>query len=1199
MNCNGHLRLKIALLFLGFYLAMTPSLTGQCGVLDNPQTDQSSYCPGDQMLLSIDGENLKDGTTVEWYWSLTSGFDPYNNEGTFIGSDDGDYDHCAEDPRVGSILVDGCGSGPNGETHSEYVIIESGGGLYIDNFVTTLDDTNDGPPVNLLSPGTSGCPWAEGYTSDVTGCSNVIGVGPGDFVPANSILVVQMSSDYSYTINASSLCGSDNCIYVVRSNCNRTGFGAFTNNATNSPGLRTTEFDFGCPTSSVTVIYDTDDISGAGTYVEGDGSIGSVPCAAIPSPGNITNYEIPTIFDDISETVPASWCGSTIYFKAIVEADDLDGCCSDISSDEIARTFTCPDANSAGPLDACEDTGVYTYNLTQLDATVSGGADPVSWYSDASTTSLITTPSDYQTSNSSVWAIVTSGGCDSPPEEVMLNQLSSPTANTTSITGCEILDPYDLDAEALNINSTESVTWYETDPSGGGAVQIGPPTDAVDLNPYNGGSIWAQVADGNGCTTAVEVMIAVDEAPEGCLSGDLDICESGCEEFTFSFTGGSGSYNAEVIFTFLGFSFGPFNLPAVSNSTGFTLCLDPDIILPQFPSGGITLPTCPIPIFLCLEEGDIISLELISVIDANTGCTGTVGTNCTQSIEFHSDPDIDVNQIDDTCFGETNGMIDLEISNGNPAYTFMWDNGLPSTEDQMGLGTGTYAVTVTDDLGCSATDDSTIVELDDIMLQIIKDDETCDGDDDGLLTVIPSDGVAPYSYDWDDDTYDGMDMLTGIPDGAYTVTVTDDNGCTQEETITIAPGATLVTPMFSINDTYCENDADDNLITTSDNGITGTWNPSSIDTDIVGVTAYTFTPDPNQCSQPTTLTVTVVLEPILTIFDIECDGSDYTFEVEVEGSPNTIYDLSGSSVIPPNDNSVTTNGSGFGSASYVLPNTFTGATLQVVLQSTPFCVSDIEVINAPVCECPAVNDAFEDQTLCSGDTPDLSDGTTGFSIDTDPNGFAGDLVWTTNNLDPSNGGIEYIMGPEVNESCSLTSFELYAWLECEIGGTVDSYVPSGSIIVTVNPNQPTLVINSESDPVCSGQSNVVSYYLEAADGTQCTATVELAAGDNLSCIVATETLSISMTSADIIAMLGLPNSTNCSTYIDISETVSIDVLPSGFTINTSGDGNCGDLVAELLALDGTVCQSETLPCQDATTTLAPEMIYNCVLMRDK
>ena len=128
------------------------------------------------------------------------------------------------------------------------------------------------------------------------------------------------------------------------------------------------------------------------------------------------------------------------------------------------------------------------------------------------------------------------------------------------------------------------------------------------------------------------------------------------------------------------------------------------------------------------------------------------------------------------------------------------------------------------------------------------------------LTGTPTDANGTWSGTGVTDNGDGTASfdpsgLTGAI--VVTYTYTDGNSCTASDTASITVNAT-VTPSFSFTTTYCEDATADALPTTSDNGITGTWVASSIDTSITGDTDYVFTPDDaSQCGEAVTVTVTV------------------------------------------------------------------------------------------------------------------------------------------------------------------------------------------------------------------------------------------------------------------------------------------------------------------------------------------------------
>ncbi|HIF79704.1 MAG TPA: hypothetical protein EYQ05_03890, partial [Gammaproteobacteria bacterium] len=59
-----------------------------------------------------------------------------------------------------------------------------------------------------------------------------------------------------------------------------------------------------------------------------------------------------------------------------------------------------------------------------------------------------------------------------------------------------------------------------------------------------------------------------------------------------------------------------------------------------------------------------------------------------------------------TCFGETDGAINLTVTGGSSSYTYSWSNGssvVATTQDLTALAAGTYTVTIVESNSCTIT----------------------------------------------------------------------------------------------------------------------------------------------------------------------------------------------------------------------------------------------------------------------------------------------------------------------------------------------------------------------------------------------------------------------------------------------------------------------------------------------------------------
>ena len=190
-----------------------------------------------------------------------------------------------------------------------------------------------------------------------------------------------------------------------------------------------------------------------------------------------------------------------------------------------------------------------------------------------------------------------------------------------------------------------------------------------------------------------------------------------------------------------------------------------------------------------LGEGDYT----VVVTDATGLCT----TSISFTLEEPEAIDIAETEVDPSCNnadGAADGSITIEVSGGTAPYTFDWNGPgtVQTSQNQTGLGDGTYTVVVTDATGlCTYTETYTLEEPESMDIAETEVDPSCnsaDGAADGSITIEVSGGVAPYTYDWQGPITDPATSQnqTGLGAGTYTVVVTDATGlCTYSETYTL------------------------------------------------------------------------------------------------------------------------------------------------------------------------------------------------------------------------------------------------------------------------------------------------------------------------------------------------------------------------------------------------------------------------------
>ncbi|MEO5641835.1 MAG: T9SS type A sorting domain-containing protein, partial [Bacteroidia bacterium] len=185
-------------------------------------------------------------------------------------------------------------------------------------------------------------------------------------------------------------------------------------------------------------------------------------------------------------------------------------------------------------------------------------------------------------------------------------------------------------------------------------------------------------------------------------------------------------------------------------------------------------------------------------ITDNNGCVSTTTITVTEPTAIS----VSATSVDVSCFGGTDGAIDLTVSGGTSPYTFDWNSGAFTTEDLTGIPAGSYVGVLTDANGCTDGGTFVINEPFAIVATVTSatDPSTCSGTD-GAIDITIAGGTPGYTFLWSNAAT--SEDITSLSSGAYSCTITDANGCTQSANATLndpnAPTLTLALPM----DTVC------------------------------------------------------------------------------------------------------------------------------------------------------------------------------------------------------------------------------------------------------------------------------------------------------------------------------------------------------------------------------------------------------------
>lgn len=222
----------------------------------------------------------------------------------------------------------------------------------------------------------------------------------------------------------------------------------------------------------------------------------------------------------------------------------------------------------------------------------------------------------------------------------------------------------------------------------------------------------------------------------------------------------------------------------------------------------------------------------------------------------------------ETCPDLNNGTATVNPTGGTTPYTYSWSPSGGTGATATNLDTGSYTVTVTDSLGCQVTASVIITEPLPLLVTSNQTNASCFGGNDGIAIAIPSGGTPNYTYLWSP-SGSTSNQAQNLSAGNHTVTVTDNNGCQTNHTVTITQPIALTATLTPISPT-CYGYADGGVSAAVAGGTTPysyLWMPGNYTTqsvsNLVAGTYTVFITDTNGCLFTDNVVVTNPVQIVL------------------------------------------------------------------------------------------------------------------------------------------------------------------------------------------------------------------------------------------------------------------------------------------------------------------------------------------------
>lgn len=525
----------------------------------------------------------------------------------------------------------------------------------------------------------------------------------------------------------------------------------------------------------------------------------------------------------------------------------------------------------------------------QIDITASGGTPPLLYSIDNGTTTQTT--SSFTGLAAGTYDVVVDDGQGCPAtQQVTLNSSGGATIDNVAVTDatCGQADGQ------IDITASGGTAPLQYSADNGITFQNGSQFTGLLAGNYD-----LVVEDASGCQTTQSASVANSGAPtissitatdalcNGDCDGTIDVVAVGATQYsidngtTFQATG-----------TFTGVCAGTYDVVvddgAGCQAFGQTVVGEPTVVTVSSTSsdatcsgacdgkitinagGGIS------PYQYSIDNGSSFqgSGSFTSVCDGSyavvvedaNGCQQTAN----QTVSVPNPITFNFSSVDVTCFNDCDGSASVTVSGGTSPYSYSWSSLTGTGSTQSAVCAGTYTLTITDDSGCNVDTTFQIVQPALVAINnVLVTAEGCEGGCDGSI-LIQSPAANAFSIDGGD-TFEPTADFLDLCSGDYVVMVLDTvSGCGSADSVTVAPGAQVVSDFVPRPDVVSEFDSEILFDNNSIGATTYEWHFGDENFSSEENPSYDFQ------NEPGTYLVCLVVDNGLGCIDTSCKYVDVT-----------------------------------------------------------------------------------------------------------------------------------------------------------------------------------------------------------------------------------------------------------------------------------------------------------------------------------